>query len=347
LLQEEIMIENATARLTHQFMFFQNQAHHEEKLIRAKSKIDNKLNDFSHICDIRVPSKKGYRWKERNNNIREGNFKILSKIYSIIYDSKKEFAQKYSQLPVNSTKLKNTMPLFHPYSYDSKIRSLNLVNRKKECQRINNDNFNLFEKIRKTKPTVPSINNVKKRDEQLKDIYKRIRKRDLTRPKTPIDIFPSITNRSRINPTLEHYFIRHDMLPRKDLENLQDEIEVIEKELTLREKLGANRASSNTRARRYHSKRASTPNINDIRLEKNEFTSYSVNVSKNNTPRGSLSKEGLQNNQAHLTLSVQRIETFNNSMEQLDDKSLFTNHTEQNNTNISQEMKKIERSYLE
>lgn len=220
-----------------QYMILQNLAYHEERLINSKAKVDNKWRDLSLPLDKPMGSKKNYLNKEKFKEIENGNLRLLSRIYNIIFDKNKEFASKYNQNPKESQiKEKEKEPAypnlsFHPFSNDNKIRTLNLQVRKKETDRINHDNVHLLRKLKDSKPTVFTIGEMKERQKNIKNLNSLTRKHTA---RTPSKVLPSITQRGHMNPVLENYLKRHDMLPGvKGIEDLDQDITAeIQKEIS-------------------------------------------------------------------------------------------------------------------
>lgn len=122
--------------------------------MNVKGRVDNRLKNYAHIYDLGEPSKKNYFWREKNREIESGNVRLLNKIYTIMFDRKKEFPQKYDRYAKIPKEVQVENPLFHPFSKDSRIRSLNIVNRKRETDRINRDNYMIMSKLKTSKPTV-------------------------------------------------------------------------------------------------------------------------------------------------------------------------------------------------
>ena len=45
-------------------------------------------------------------------------------------------------------------PTFHPFAREDRVRSLNMVNRRKEHERINTDNIGLLIRLKNTRPII-------------------------------------------------------------------------------------------------------------------------------------------------------------------------------------------------
>lgn len=65
--------------------------------MHVKGRVDNKLSNYAHIYDLAEPSKKNYIWREKNREIENGNVRLLNKIYTIMFDRRKEFPSKYDR----------------------------------------------------------------------------------------------------------------------------------------------------------------------------------------------------------------------------------------------------------
>ena len=195
-----------SAKPINQFMIIQNQAFHEDKLIHSKPRIDNKWKDTTFLTVNEIPSKKHYLTKERYREIENGNLRLLSKIYNIIFDRNKQFQRQYGKIHKESTKENTPKPPSYPQ--EGKVRSLNILSRRKENERINRDNQYLLNKLKDSKPTVFTNSELKQREKNIKILSSRTRKYN----KTPASFLPILNARTHINPVVEQYLIRHDMI---------------------------------------------------------------------------------------------------------------------------------------
>ena len=153
---------------TTQFLIFQNKAYHEDNLINSKGLLDTKMKDYSHILNSQIPSKKIFLERERNRDIESANKKLLNKIYSIIYDKDKQIAKKYRPEETQTSKFFNTKISLHPFCEEHKAKTLNFGQRKRENDRICQDNLFLLNRLKNSKPRVLNIEDAKNHNRQSK-----------------------------------------------------------------------------------------------------------------------------------------------------------------------------------
>ena len=193
-----------------QFMLFQNKAYHEERLIHLKAHVDNKLNDFSHILERNQPNRKHYLEREKQKEILSQNHYILDKIHSIIYErnNQKENGLARSKLPKSvEQRLLNQISGLNSFGEENKVRSMNINVRKKEMDRINDDNRMILSRLQTTKPTI-KLDELKQHAKNSKKYGKRLRSFDHKhRPKNILCIF----DRNKINPILTKLIKRHEV----------------------------------------------------------------------------------------------------------------------------------------
>lgn len=343
------MQDHNTSRPTYQYMLLQNRAYHEDNLVHTKPRLDNQLRDYAHITDITMPSKKNYLWKEKTKEIENGNLRLLSKIYTIIFDKKKQFPTKYNQFSKEPKDLHNTtMPLFHPYSIDSRVRSLNIVNRKKETDRINKENHNLLSKLKDSKPTVFQAKSVKQRVRNLKNLNNLTRKYEgATDPLKCI--LPNPAN-APINPTIERYLKKHEIIPMREFSDLNN-LENIEH-------IGGGSTPPTRSGFRRDQRRKSELNSS---VASNASASSDKNVFKPSRPvtkmqlvrpiksRGNRGGSRKHNNSAlagAIQNDLNELERISSSMEKIDSIEKFNQLREMRDSHLADEIKKIEDSYV-
>ena len=201
---------NATAQL----MVIQRLAHHEDRLLHSKPAIDNKLRDFSHLFNPSIPSKKKYLTKKRTKEIYDGNLSLLSRIYSITFDKNAE-GSKYPGVPRKTKREDGANIILHPFSADHRSRSMNTQTRKRELDKINKDNSQLLEKLRTMKSTIPSAQEIKKRDRNLNYFKNMLTKKQENQQVRVLKTF--VNQKANGDSILYKYMRRHDLLNSKPL----------------------------------------------------------------------------------------------------------------------------------
>ena len=192
---------------TTQFLIFQNKAYHEDNLINSKALLDTKMKDYSYILNSQKPSKKLFLERERNRDIEKGNKKLLNKIYSIIYDKNKQIVKKYRPEVTEKSKFLNTKISFHPFCEEHKAKTLNFGQRKRENDRICQDNLSFLNRLKNSKPRILNVSDAKNHDRKCNKYAKNIRIFDpKNRPKSVLIIH----DRHRLSPALDQFIKRRE-----------------------------------------------------------------------------------------------------------------------------------------
>ena len=199
---------------TTQFLIFQNKAYHEDNLINSKGLLDTKMKDYSHILNSQIPSKKLFLERERNRDIENTNKKLLNKIYSIIYDKDKQIAKKYRPEETQTSKFFNTKISFHPFCEEHKAKTLNFGQRRRENDRICQDNLFLLNRLKNSKPRVLNIEDAKNHNRQTNKYAQNIRIFDPNnRPKSVL----TFNDKNRLSPALDKFIQRHEKSKKSNL----------------------------------------------------------------------------------------------------------------------------------
>ena len=98
------------------------------------------------------------------------------------------------------------------------------MNRKRETDRINRDNYMMMSKLKNSKPTVCCYDEAKKRGKQFKKLEKRISKQERAKTPTPMRIFPNPNEVQKINPKVGSYLKKHDFWPNREIGDIENDM---------------------------------------------------------------------------------------------------------------------------
>ena len=318
-----------------QFLLLQSQAYHEDKLLHIKPTVDNKWKKNSnYINGYDIPSKKNYLNREKHKEIENGNLRLLSRIYNIIFDKSKDKKELNASMSKEDSKENYHKPTFHPYSDNNKIRSLNITSRRKESARINQDNFLLLNRIKESKPTVTTIDEIKSREKRAQSLPRKKKKPS----KIPHCVLPSITNRIPLNPVLEQYLKRHDMLPTNHTIELPTELSTLDKK---------KRSKSSKRNQSFQFSTIGNNKrdvILDVLREKRTLKKQSNLTEMSNSQIHETSLEKMNRTELITNISMEKLSVRASQEENINQKnykSYFASDM------VEEEMKKIETSYIQ